>query len=321
MGVRYPTDFAEASAGHHNLGWWLRGRNEIFRTPSERGNLTQEETWVRLATAGSPITFLSSETLYGLPGDCWQRLLDLVPDTRIEVIVVLRRRSDLASSLWRQRTRTGSPPPFSEFLVSLLAGPNPYLDYESAVERIASRVGHDAMHLIVYDRLVAEGEELLDFLLRDVMGTEVTEGGLAAPPGDRANRSLGFVAAEALRLVQHRHGAAGTEVSPVELARRFESELEAGGKVSELVGAVDAASNTSRRPIARFDGLFREQDERLVEAFGDRFHNLGGREPLFETPSSGARPLPFFDLACAPEWPDVGRAVAAAHEALTGRWR
>ena len=268
-GVHYPYAFREASWGHHNLTWWVKGRRRRFRKPTPWTLVPPAWTWRQLGRRRG-VVVLSSETMCHLRAEEWRRLLD---DTSAvpEIVLFLRRRDDMVPSLWRERTKERPVDDVVSWMADLASrrrSPIRYLD----LVRMLTELERDGLvadvRLVSYDRLVQCNDDPAEVLARRILGIDAT---LEAPPGP-ANPGLDDGVAEVLRRLQVLDAAHRRPLG----ARR----LVGRARRRPLAATADHLVVVGRHTV-ELDRRFAAEDAELVSEHGHRFLDPVGDDGPF----------------------------------------
>lgn len=304
-GVRYPRVFGEASWGHHNLGWWLKGRRRRIRRPTPLSILPPSLAWRLLGHSRSHVV-MSSEVLANLRPAEWGRLLEGTRATP-EIVLFLRRRDEFVASLWRQRARHGAVDDLLSFVEKLVARRRSPVDYLRLVRELAGLVGPGGLHLVDYDRMRSAGRDPTGILTTEVLRVP---GRVERPSSGQANASLTFEQAEILRRLQRIDVSETNPMGWRRVTRRFESV--------DATNAIDGLRR-ERNTALRLDEQFAADDDVLLDEFGDRFIDPDGNghspTALFAAPGTEPSAVPVFA-------PDAGAAaIADLYAAMRSRHR
>ncbi|BDG71940.1 hypothetical protein [Roseomonas fluvialis] len=179
-GIDYPVQWQDHLHGHHSLVRLLAAGDA--ETPARLAVLAGE------AGHGGRALLLSSENFEDIEAAAIGRLASALHGHQVEIVYFLRRWQGLVPSAWQEAVKQGGSETFPQFLLAhmLRLADSPLLNPGITLGRFAEAFGRQAIRLVAYDRLVEQGEELLGFFLRAVLGVAV------APPeqAGRINRAL-----------------------------------------------------------------------------------------------------------------------------------
>ena len=238
-----------------------------------------------LATDES-VVLLSSEQLSELPTDDLRWIRDRLGGHTLRFVVFVRRRSGIVSARWKESVRHGFTHTFSEYVVEeLLHGVWATLRVEHSLSVAAEVFGKQALRVGVYDRVLAEGDDLFSFFVQRVLGLVEDVG----PSGKIENPSLPAPEVELLRAVNCvdreravAAGGAGRRAGPAfsRAALRLAREPGNGGEVLAALGDLIASRGRELR-LDALDAHWLPMDVAILEAIGPQFLNAASEREIF----------------------------------------
>ena len=288
-GVVYPGT-GISGAGHHGMVDWARRWGPAPVDPAEIA-----------AEADGKTLVVSTENAVLLPPPLLETLREALGGAPVRVVYYLRRLVDLWPSHWQEMVKHGATMSFGTYLAYASglpkAMPSRRMIHQglqlAALERA---FGHEAVTVVGYDRLRAEGTDIFAHFAASILGVE----GVDADAPASSNRSNPFWKTELLRafnIVHHdRTGGHATlalrdaveralaaDGAPLVETFRDLAEARAGSIV--LDGTAPAVARLQEAVVRRFSDRFegdREAVERAYMAPGTRTVRT------FDVPIAGA---------------------------------
>lgn len=306
-GFDYPERWQDHLHGHHSLA-----RDLADPAREVAGPLAALLDAAARAERG---LLLSSENFEDLPPAGLARLAAALAGHRTEIVYFARRWSGLLPSAWQEAVKQGSALPYADFLMTHLTRPeeSDLLDYGRVLRRYAEAFGTGAIRLVSYDQSLVGGRDLLDVMLREILGVVIE----APADARRVNRTLPAFDIEIIRVLNgmaaRSGGALPGGVWPMKLLYQLGAErLPAIATLRRVLGGW-------QRPHAVPDDLpgFRAIEARLLAQFGPAI-GAAAADRLF-----GAEAPAETSLVAGNYWhdPAVPRAFAELAEAMQRRHR
>ena len=281
LGVSYPELGREFLDGHHNVA---RALSRAQDSAALIGQLLSADACERVVISSEEFSTLNHAQVTALREACG--------DVELRWLLYLRRRSQLLVSRWKQDVRTGLTETLPAFVGAECVGYGDVLRPEVPLTVAVESLGCESLRVVVYDQVVATGEDLFDHFLRVQLGVTATDG--ATRPGQRVNEAIPFAAAEALRMLNAAK-APTARFAKSSWAQRAQAQLLTSARGRDLVDRVERLLDRYGTPfdVSGVDELWRSRDFEIVSACGDCIEQLQPDGSLFPVGSpSNVETLP-----------------------------
>lgn len=280
QGVCYPRVGREPLHGHHSIARELQAGNAGMLTK------VMEEAQSSLRTS-DPIILLSSEEFSTLRAQQLRVLRQHFATSEIVWVLYLRRRSSVFLSRWQENIKHGLADSMYEFLASEVLGNGDVLRPEVALTVAGNVLGAKALRIVLYDRIVADGQELFSNFMSCVLDRPLDRE--ASVPASRLNVGLDMPVCETLRAINcaaakgGRHAPGGRRFAAQALI--YLQNSSSGGDLLRRVVQV-FEEHAAICDLGELDRIWKHIDREIQAACRGQFVNFGDGDLFVEAEAS-----------------------------------